>query len=132
MATGYDIIRRALRLCRVADGSTAMEPEDAADALDTLNAMLAEWHHAGIGLPDYELTGLTSELSSGVADREAVAYQLAMRIAPEYGVDLDAATVEMAGQSMSRLRLRYFQPGVTSNDGLPNEERGFNIVTGDA
>src|SRR5690349_2156535 len=51
--TAGDIIKRALRICRVADSNTALNENDAADALGTLNGMIAEWHEADIGLPDY-------------------------------------------------------------------------------
>lgn len=110
MATAQTIINRALRLCRVIDGEAAMSANDSADALETLNAMLAEWHEAGIGLPDYTLTSLTTELASDVADREAIAYQLALRLAPEYGVDIPRIMMDVAAGALFRLRGRYFSP----------------------
>lgn len=89
-------------------------------ALVTLNAMLAEWHVAGIGLPDYSVTGLSDTLASDAADTEAVAYQLAIRLAPEYGSQLSALTMRSAEDAMNRLRLRYFQPGTVDLSELPS------------
>ena len=129
MVTASDIIRRTLRLLGVIDANTAMQPEDAQDALDTLNAMLAEWYAAGIGLPDYSLSSLTDELATDAADREAVAYQLGLRIAPEYGVSLSPEYAAMAEAAMGRMRLRYFQPGTVDFD-LPTTCNDFNITTG--
>ncbi|MGN2244938.1 packaged DNA stabilization gp4 family protein [Frateuria sp. GZRR33] len=128
--TAGDIIKRALRLCRVVDAYTAVDPNDAADALQTLNAMLAEWHEADIGLPDYSLASLTDELASDAADREAIAYQLAARLAPEYGVSLPVEVAGVAQGTMDRLRLRYFQPGCVSFDQLPSKRYGFDIEVG--
>jgi hypothetical protein len=131
MATAQTIINRALRLCRVIDAEAAMSANDADDALETLNAMLAEWHAAGIGLPDYAFTSLTTELATDAGDREAIAYQLAMRVAPEYGATLTPEIVALANATMDRLRLRYFQPGCVDFSELPSKTEGFDIVTGD-
>ena len=128
--TAGDIIKRALRLCRVVDAYTAVDPNDAADALQTLNAMLAEWHEAEIGLPDYSLASLTDELASDAADHEAIAYQLAARLAPEYGVSLPAEAASVAQGTMDRLRLRYFQPGCADLSQLPGHCRIFDIELG--
>lgn len=130
MATALQIINRALRLCQVKDAAEVLEGEDSSDALETLNAMLAEWHEADIALPDYSFATLTTELASDVADREAIAYQLAIRLAPEYDVQLSPAILGMASDTMARLRLRYFQPGITSFAELPSAQCGvYNITT---
>lgn len=129
--TASSIISRSLRLLRVLDAGEAMEANDAQDALETLNAMLAEWHEAGIGLPDYSFAALTTELATDAADREAISYELAVRLAPEYGASLpvEAAAVGMA--AMARLRLRYFQPGTSDFSELPSPLTTFNIETGE-
>ena len=129
MATALTIINRALRLCKVLDAQEAAEAEDAADALETLNAMLAEWHEAEIGLPDYSFAELTTELASDAADREAIAYQLALRLSTEYGLELSPQAAAMAEQAMARLRLRYFQPAQSSTD-LPSQRAGYNVEAG--
>lgn len=110
MATGYDIVNRALRLCRVLDAGSAADALDATDALDTLNAMLAEWHEADIRLPDYSIATLETALASDVADRDAIAYALAERLATEYGAELMPGAHRQAVISFARLRSRYFQP----------------------
>jgi tail accessory factor len=131
MTTAIQIISRALRLIGVADAAEAIEANDAQDALETLNAMLAEWHEAEIGLPDYALATTETELASDAADREAIAYQLALRIAPEYGKTVQAEFVVAAETTMARLRLRYFQPGCTDFRELPSRRLSFNIETGE-
>ena len=127
--TASDIIKRALRICRVADSNAALDENDAADALATLNAMLAEWHEAEIGLPDYSFSSLTDVLASDAADREAIAYELAARVAPEYGVSLSREAAGVGLASISRLRLRYFQPGRSDFSELPRKAYCYNIET---
>lgn len=129
MATAQTIINRALRLCKVLDAASAASADDTADALETLNAMLAEWHEAEIGLPDYALADNTTELASDAGDREAIAYQLAIRIAPEYGANLAVEVLGMAEATMGRLRLRYFQPG-TVTTGLPSTRARYDVDAG--
>lgn len=128
--TAGDIIKRALRICRVADSNAALNENDAADALGTLNGMLAEWHEADIGLPDYSFDSLTDVLASDAADRDAIAYQLAVRLAPEYGESLPAEAAGVAEGAMGRLRLRYFQPGRSDFSELPNHCHYYNIEVG--
>jgi hypothetical protein len=128
--TALQLISRALRLIRVADAAEALDASMAQDALLTLNAMLAEWHAAKIGLPDYSLSSGTDTLATDAADSEAIAYQLALRLAPEYAVDVSPAIAAAAMETMGRMRLRYFQPGTMAND-LPGQTAQFNIITGD-
>ena len=131
MATATKIIRRALRLIGAIDSSEALPAADAQDSLETLNAMLAEWHEAQIGLPDYSLSDIIDTLATDAADREAIACQLALRLAPEYGIAVSPAVSALAESAMGRLRLRYFQPGTSDFSELPSPAVLFNIVTGD-
>lgn len=130
MATAYTIIRRALRLATVLDAMEAPAAEDAQDALDSLNALLAEMHRAGVGLPDYSFATLQTALASDAADADALAYALAERVAPEYGRELPPLVAKAASESMSRLRLRYFQPGQVDFSELPSAQPGhYNATT---
>lgn len=129
MATALDIIKRALRIAKVIDAAETPEAEDAQDALTTLNAILAEWHSADIGLPDYSLASLTTELASDAADREAVAYQLALRVVGEYGTQMAATDMDLAEKTMARLRLRYFQPRRV-DPALPSTRHAYDIENG--
>lgn len=129
MATAQTIINRALRLAKVIDSQGAADSSEAQDALDVLNAMLAEWHEAEVGLPEYSLADLTTALATDAADTEAIAHALAMRLSGEYGTEMSPITVEIANSTMARLRLRYFQPGVISSD-LPWPQQNYDIEAG--
>lgn len=117
--TALELIRRSLKLLGVVDANEAPEAEDAQDALDLLNAMFAEWRGAGLMITDFEVSTPATELTISIADKEAVAHQLAKRMAPEYGVSLSAEFVSSADESWRRLEHRYFQPGRTSFRELP-------------
>lgn len=130
MATALNIVRRALRVAHAIDADEPPEAEASADALEILNAMLADWHEAEIGLPEYALATVNTTTVLDAADREAVALQLALRIAGEYGTQVSPLDMESAERTFSRLRLRYFQPGVMTSD-LPSPHVGFNIETGE-
>lgn len=113
-----DVIRRALRIVGVIASGETPQASDVIDALDTLNALLAEWHVAGVGIPDYSVASEASAMTTDTADREAMAYQLALRIGPEYGYEPSPAQMAAGEQAWARLALRYFQPG-QSRDELP-------------
>lgn len=129
MATAQTIIRRALRAARVIDAGEALESRDAADALESLNNMLAEWHEAGIGLPDYSFADINTALASDAADAEAIALQLALRVAGEYGKQLMPQDAANAETSMARLRLRYFQPSPV-DPALPSSRTAYDVDAG--
>lgn len=107
--TASNIIRRALKLISAVDAAVSLPALDAQDALDTLNAMLAEWHAAGMNLPVYEFAALETELPTDAGDRDGIAYALALRLAPEYQVPVSVEFQAAAQQAVFRLRSRYWQ-----------------------
>lgn len=117
--TALDVIKRALRMLGVVDANEAPEAEDAQDGLDLLNALFAEWRGADIMVPDFEVEAPDSELTISLADKEAVAHQLAKRISPEYGTTLSPEAQDSLREAWNRFMLRYFQPGTVSFDELP-------------
>ena len=125
-----DVIRRALRMAGVIASGETPNADDISDALDTFNALLAEWHVAGIGIPDYSVASEATTMGADLADREGMAYQLALRIAGEYGQELSPTQVQEGEAAWSRVRLRYFQPGTSPVADLPNTASTFNITTG--
>ena len=119
MATALILVRRALRLATLIASGEAPQAATVQDALSVLNSMLAEWHDAGIGIPDYSVATEAAQLTMGDGDVEAVAHQLALRILPEYGQEPSPLLVANAADQMNRLRLKYFQPGRSDLGELP-------------
>lgn len=118
-----ELIRRTLLILGVVDATETPEAEDVQDALDTLNALFAEWHGSDLMVPDYDVAAPATELTIDLADREAVAYQLALRISPEYGATLSAEAREVMESSWRRFQMRYFQPGTVDFSELPCASR---------
>lgn len=130
MATANQVISRALRLAGViASGETA-GADIAEDTLAVYNALLAEWHEAGIGVPDYSIASLTATVSTDAADNEAIAHQIAFRVMAEYGLSASPEFVANKDESFARLRLRYFQPGAV-DAAMPSPQYRFDINAGD-
>ena len=128
MATAGDILRRAYRAARVIDARSAMTATEARDGLEILNALLSEWYAVEIGLPEYSLATVDATTVLDAGDREAVALQVAQRIAGEFGTALSPQDAQNAADSFARLRLRYFQPGTMRVD-LPVDAGTYNIET---
>lgn len=133
MATALILVRRALRLATIIASGETPHAAIVQDALSVLNSLLAEWHDAGIGIPDYSIQNEAAQLTMGDGDVEAVAYQLAIRIAPEYGQEVTPTVAATAADSMNRLRLKYFQPGRSDLSELPCPTGGrgsWNVEVG--
>lgn len=97
-------IARSLRLLRVIDADEAPEAKQAEDALMALNGMLRRWEADGIALGWNTMSAVTDELSVPEEANEAIAFNLAVRLRPEYGVSLDADVVQTARDGLSALR----------------------------
>lgn len=124
------LVTRVLRLLRVIDVNDAPGAEDARDVLYVLEGLLAEWRGSDIMVPDYQVKGVNDDLTIDEADREAVAYQVALRMSPEYGASLTPETRAALDESFNRFRLRYFQPGDADLSELPRARgahRAYNI-----
>lgn len=98
------IISRALRLLRVLDPNEAPEAEDSQTALEVLNQMLRRWEADGIALGWNTLALVTNELTIPEEAEEAVAYNLAVKLRPEYGVTIDPDVRETARKGLDALR----------------------------
>jgi hypothetical protein len=110
MATVIQVISRALRLINVADAGQAIGANEAQDAREVLNAMLAEWTAADFGFSAVPFTALDASTGLPSADDDAIVGQLAMRIAPEYGREVPQAVAAGAMHALSQLHSRYSQP----------------------
>lgn len=129
MATANDVIRRALRLAGVIASGETPDADLASDTLSVYNALLAEWHEAEIGVPDYSVASIGATVTTDAADNEAIAHQIAVRVMAEYGLSVPPELARGTDESFARLRLRYFQPGTVDWAELPGKRTGYNIDT---
>lgn len=98
------IIDRTLRVLRVLDASEAAEGEDAATAIQALNALCTRWEASGLAMAWVNVASPADDLPAPDEAENAIVYNLALDIAPEYGVRPDEATVEAASRYLMALR----------------------------
>jgi hypothetical protein len=122
-----DVIARALRIVGVSAPGESLPGADAKDALDALNGLLAEWSATGYGFPDASVASAFTTMVADMGDRDAMAYQLAFRIGPEYGFEPSPAQIVAAGEAWSRMTHRYFTVGTQDFSELPGQRGGYNI-----
>ena len=97
------LVTRALRILRVIDRGEAPEAEDAQAALEALNAMMRTWESRGVALGWNDIATIQDELLLPAEAIQAVAYNLAMELRPEYGSTLEPDVVEQARKGYAGL-----------------------------
>lgn len=100
--TNLDIITRALRLIGVLAEASTPKAEQASDALVALDGLLAGWEREGVTPTPRPLT-LAQTPAPANAHLDAIVYGLAVRLAPEYGLEPTATVVRLAQEREARL-----------------------------
>lgn len=103
MTQTIDIIRDALEHLRVADSNPALDANDTATALRSLNAMMRAWEADGISLGWSDVTDATAAMPTPPEADEAIGANLAIRLAAKYGVQPSASVVAIASNGVSML-----------------------------
>lgn len=98
------IINRALRLLKVLDAAEAAEGEDAATAIETLNALCTRWEANGLTLGWSNVSNPDDDLPAPDEAELALAYNLAVLLAPEYEAEPSRFVVEGASRYLMDLR----------------------------
>lgn len=106
MSSVADIIRDALMHLCVADSVTDAANEDIRDSLRALNQMMRVWESSGVPLGWVDAVSPTDTLCVPPDAEEAVAANLALRLAPRYGVQVVPALADLARQSMDSVMAR--------------------------
>lgn len=104
MVTVQDIVSRALRLLRVLDANAAPKAQDMADGMAALNAMMQRWEADGVALGWSAVDNPADTIPAPVEAEEAISYNLAVRLRPEYGATLDPDVVGIANAGLLALR----------------------------
>lgn len=112
IATKGDIVRAALRKLGVASDATLtdVEPQSIQDGVDDLETMMAEWYQDGKGIiTGYEFTDPDNPPAEGddhgmrSSAVSAVVFNLACRIAPDYGMEATAKIITTARYGKEQL-----------------------------
>lgn len=104
MATVAKVVARALRLIGVNDPSEDPSADDFETAMDAMNAMCTRWEADGLAIGWQNVSNPSDEMPSPAEADEPIVYQLAVRIAPEYGVMPSALVIGGATSFLNSLR----------------------------
>lgn len=104
MATVGAVCGRALRLIGVQDPTEAISADNFQTALEALNAMMLRWEANGITMGWQAAANPSDVLAAPPEAEEAVVYQLAARLCPEYQMQLPSAVAAGAQEFLSNLR----------------------------
>lgn len=104
MAKVGKTITRALRILRVVDATETPEAEDAQTALEALNAMMMRWEADGNSVGWSPVESLDEELPAPFEAEDAIVFNLAIVLRPEYGLPLDQDVYIMAERGLSAIR----------------------------
>lgn len=100
MTTANDVISMALGLILVRSADTPLEPNELQDAIRQLNFMMASWNlpvgYTEVSVPNDEIT--TPDFS-----HDAMAQNLAVRLAPSFGKVVDPDLRQNAKTAMDDL-----------------------------
>jgi hypothetical protein len=130
MTTVTQIVSRSLRLIKVLDPVEAAEAEDMETAMVALNAMVGRWEANGMALGWAAVTSPAGTIPLPPEAEEAVAYNLAVKLAPEYDVEPSPVVVQEARDGLAALRRDCLvsRPLVQESD-LPSSHGLWNITT---
>lgn len=124
------VVARALRLLGVKDFNESINADEMQVGIDVLNQMLTRWESDGIALGFYPVSTVSQYLPVPNEALEAVQFNLALILAPEYGVAPSEVVVRTSQDGYAALLRDSIKDSVqqTALD-LPGAEAsyGYNI-----
>jgi len=133
MTTALDLVTQAMKSIGVLEQGETPSGAEGVDGLAALNQMLSSWIHDGIDL-EYENVALSDTMTYADDHMGPFRYNLAVRLAPEFGVMPSPLVMGMANDGYLQLQREYLDPDtleidemlqVTSN---PNELVRFRYI----
>jgi len=127
MATNLDIITTAFRIINIINENEPPSSELAAEGLEAMNDLLADWEADGIELGYFPQTVLADTSPIEDKDLRGVKFNLAGELAGRKGSPISAASVLIAQTSFERLSKGTSEIIENSFDHLPSSRRAFDI-----
>lgn len=106
MTTMNDIVTGALRRLRVVNPRKNVDGVTASEAMTALNDMLHSYKSVGVDL-DYESLTLTDEFPLDEQFVQGVKALLAVRLASDYGLDINPGITRDAAQGWTALQAEF-------------------------
>ena len=103
MAQVQTIVNRALRLLGMLDANESPEAVDTQTAIEALNALMVRWEADGVSLGWSAVSSGSETLPAPPEAEMCIAYNLAVVLRPEYGVQIAPDVIAMARDGLSRL-----------------------------
>jgi hypothetical protein len=130
--TARDIITGALKKIGALASGETLSASEASDGLAELNRMLGSWRTEGSLVQISEIADLSDELSLPDGYADALVYNLAVRLAPDYGRMVPDMVVMAAIESMATIKRTGHRPSYLKvDDGLLPHGQTYNILTGE-
>ena len=124
------ILNRAHRVLAINDAANALEALDAQTAIEALNAMCTRWEANGMAIGWANVSAVGDTMPSVDEAEDAIVYNLAMRIATEYGVTPSREVAMQAAQGLTELRRdRLTEMPIKLTSDLPSSRGYWNIYT---
>lgn len=104
MAKVRAIVNRALRLLAVKDARQPLQAVDLQTGLEVLNAMMVRWEADGISVGWEAVSAGDADVPAPPETEGAIAYNLAVELAPEFGVEPSAIVLAKAVELLGKVQ----------------------------
>lgn len=107
MATMNDIVLGALKRLRVSNPRKALDAVAGTEGLTALNDMMHSWKASGVDVDHDTADALTDDFTLGDEHIQGVKALLAVRLAGEYGLEVNAGIVRDAQMEWAALEAEF-------------------------
>ncbi len=130
--TVTQLLSRSLNLLGVSDPGEELKSIDVTTGIIALNGMLARWEEDGVALGWAPVSLVSDVVPAPDAALEAIAANLAIKLAPEYRTPMRSELADMAAKGYDAMLRDSMKNTLSSTDlrFLPGAPNSFNITTG--
>lgn len=104
MAKVISVITRSLRVLSVIDRDETPDAKQVQDGIEALNGMMRRWEANGLAVGWSDVRNGDDDLPAPDEAQDAIIFNLAIRLRPEYGVALEGDVYALATSTLADLR----------------------------
>lgn len=124
-----ELVSRSLRVMSVIDRDETPEAKQAQDAIIALNGMMRRWEANGIPLGWSSVETGDEDIHAPDEALDAITYNLAVALRPEYGIELGADVYALATENLNALRRDVLVANPLNLKSRLNRVGRFNMIT---